>query len=49
MHNVRLLRNDGGVISDIEEENSLCQLCICMVDAKSRVLQCSARAVSIVA
>ena len=48
MHNVKLLRNDGGEMSGIDEENSLRQFCIYTGDAKSRVLQCSTRAVFIV-
>ena len=48
MHSVKLLRNDGGEMSDIEEDNSLSHSCIYMVDAKSLVLEYSTRTVFIV-
>ena len=35
-------------MSDLDEENCLRQFCICMVDAKTHVLECSTRAVFIV-
>ena len=38
----------GGELSDIDEENSLCQFCLCIVDAISLVLECNTRAVCVV-
>ena len=48
MHSVRLLRNDGGEMSDINKENSLFQFCVRIGDARSRVLECNTRAMCIV-
>ena len=48
IHGVKLLGSEGGEMKYFEEENSLRQFCIDVVDAKSYVLEYSTRAMCIV-